>query len=357
MHPLDDVVAVAQLAQGRLSVVRECPLSRRDLAGEAKALQLAQPAHSQRMVAVRPDAGFGRHVDHAVAQHSPRQVAVDLGPAFGIDLPIQRLPDFEVGARAEFLGDDLARLRPHPLADIVARDDEVLPVFGDAAHDDVDVRVVGVPMLDRPPVQAGAEILFHPRHQLAGKALEVAHLLGVLGRDDEPEMMAVVLAARRKLVAVEAVRLRAEQHALFAVARDAIALQIIEMGSERGAAAMPDDARLHDDLARSAAEPVGRAHARHAAAAEGRAARRDDAATARDMTAGPLRGGERLDDDRQRALASPRADTPRPDAEIVVAAHGATGRNVRQTLMAAGVRPAPHSAGFPHTLRSNARKP
>ena len=104
-------------------------------------------------------------------------------------------------------------------------------------------------------------------------------------------------------------------------------------------------------------EAVEQRDDRDAAPAEGRAAWRDDTPTARDMTAGPLRGGERLDDDRQRPLASPRADATRPDAEIVVAAHGATGRNVRQTLMATGFGPAPHSAGFPHTLRSNARKP
>ena len=267
------------------------------------------------------------------------------------------MPDFKVGARAEFLGDDLARLRPHPFADIVARDDEVLPVLADAPHYDVDVGIVGVPVLDGPPVQAGAEILFHAGHQLAGETLEVAHLLGILGRDDEPEMMPVVLAAGGELVAVEAVCVGAEQHAPLAVAGDAIALQVVEMSRERGAAAMPDHARLDDDLARSVAEPMGRADARHAAPTEGRAARRDDLAAARDMAAGPLRGGERLDDDRQRPLATARADTAWPEAEIVVAAHAGTGRNVRQTLRAAGFQPAPHSAGFPHTLRSNARKP
>ena len=129
------------------------------------------------------------------------------------------------------------------------------------------------------------------------------------------------------------------------------------MGRERGAAAMPDYTRLDDDLTRSVTEPMGRAHARHAAPAEGRAARRDDATTARDMTAGALGGGERLGDDWQRALASPRADAAWPDAEIVVPAHGAGRRNVRQTLLSAGVWRSPHIARVPRTLRSNAQKP
>ena len=195
------------------------------------------------MVAVRPHARLRRRVDDALALKGARKVAVDLGPAFGLDLPLQRGMDVEVAAQAQLAGDDLACDRPHPLADIVARDDEVLPVLADAAHDDMDVGVVGVPVLDGPPVEAGAEILFHPRHQLADEALEVAHLRRVLGRDDEAKMVPVVLAAGRELVAIKALAFRAEQHALLAVAGDAIALQIAEVGRERGAAAMLDHAR------------------------------------------------------------------------------------------------------------------
>ena len=45
VHPLDDVVAFAQIAQVRLRLVRQRPLAGRDLAGEAEAFQLAQPSH------------------------------------------------------------------------------------------------------------------------------------------------------------------------------------------------------------------------------------------------------------------------------------------------------------------------
>jgi len=75
------------------------------------------------------------------------------------------------------------------------------------------------------------------------------------------------------------------------------------------------------------------------------------------MAAGALRGDERLGDDRQRPTAAARADAARADAEILVTAHGAALRTVRKTTVRTDVRPAPHSAGFPHTLRSNAQKP
>ncbi|WP_230280012.1 hypothetical protein [Croceicoccus sp. Ery15] len=75
------------------------------------------------------------------------------------------------------------------------------------------------------------------------------------------------------------------------------------------------------------------------------------------MTARTLGGGKRLGNDRERALASPRADTPWPDTEIIVTAHDAERRNVRQTLLSAGFRLSPHIARFPRTLRSNDQKP
>ena len=51
----------------------------------------------------------------------------------------------------------------------VAADDQVLPIVGPAADQDVDVRIVGVPVIDRHPVEPRAEISFDVVHQLAGE--------------------------------------------------------------------------------------------------------------------------------------------------------------------------------------------
>ena len=59
----------------------------------------------------------------------------------------------------------------------------------------MDVRIVGVPVIDGDPVELRAEVALGVGHQLAREGAEVGHLGRVLRRDGEPEMMAVVLAA------------------------------------------------------------------------------------------------------------------------------------------------------------------
>jgi hypothetical protein len=66
--------------------------------------------------------------------------------------------------------------------------------------------LLGVPVIDADPIELRAEILFHLAHQIAGEGLEVRHLHGVVGRDDEAEMMPIVLAALGEGAAIGVVR-------------------------------------------------------------------------------------------------------------------------------------------------------
>ena len=66
-------------------------------------------------------------------------------------------------ARTELEGDELLGARAQAAADVVAGDDEILAVVVAAAHQEMDMRIVGVPMIDGDPVELGAEIaLRHP---------------------------------------------------------------------------------------------------------------------------------------------------------------------------------------------------
>jgi hypothetical protein len=65
------------------------------------------------------------------------------------------------------------------LALIVAGNDEVATFVTLAAHDDVDVGIVGIPMIDPDPVKFSAEIALSLRHQVSGESLAVRELLGV----------------------------------------------------------------------------------------------------------------------------------------------------------------------------------
>ena len=72
--------------------------------------------------------------------------------------------------------------------------------------------------------------------EIAREALEVGHLHGVVGRDDEAEMMPVVLAPLREGLRIGIVGAGTEQPRLLSVPGDALAPQIVEMGRERRAA-------------------------------------------------------------------------------------------------------------------------
>ena len=62
------------------------------------------------------------------------------------------------GTRTKLQRDALGRAIAKTPADVFAADDQVLAVIGAAADEDMDVRIVGVPVVDRDPVEPGAEV-------------------------------------------------------------------------------------------------------------------------------------------------------------------------------------------------------
>jgi hypothetical protein len=57
---------------------------------------------------------------------------------------------------------------------VFAADDKVLTVIGAAPDEDMDMRIVRVPVIDRDPIEPGAEVPFDIAHQLPCEGLEVA---------------------------------------------------------------------------------------------------------------------------------------------------------------------------------------
>lgn len=119
--------------------------------------------------------------------------------------------------------------------------------------------IVGVPVIGRNPIEPGPEVGFHLAREVAREGAQVRQLGGVLGRDDEAEMVPVVLRARGETSVIGAVAVGIEHHGLFTVARDAVALEIREVSIERrrpkGPALVAGDPRLDDDAARRAEKP------------------------------------------------------------------------------------------------------
>src|SRR3546814_4180434 len=124
------------------------------------------------------------------------QSPVQPSPALSLDVLAQRRLDLTLATRTEFERDAILRPAPEPLAHIVAADNQVAAIIGAAAHQHINMRVVGVPVIDSHPIERCAEIALGVGHQLSGEGPQVLHLAGILGRDDEAKMVPVILAAR-----------------------------------------------------------------------------------------------------------------------------------------------------------------
>ena len=56
----------------------------------------------------------------------------------------------------------------------------------------MDVGMLGIPMIDGDPVEAGAQIAFGVGHEVAGESFHIGKFARVFGCDNEPEMMPVL---------------------------------------------------------------------------------------------------------------------------------------------------------------------
>src|SRR5690606_31445009 len=106
-----------------------------------------------------------------------------------------------------------------------------------AVDDDMHMGMAGVVVVDRYPIEFRAEVGFHLFHEIAGVGREVRQLRAVLERDDEPELVAVVLAALKEVVSVGPVLGPRIEPATLAVARGSVTLDIAQMRA--GAAVLP----------------------------------------------------------------------------------------------------------------------
>ena len=188
-------------------------------------------------------------IDARFADHLP----IDSCQALGVDLEPELPLDFQVGAGSKIQRDQLGNPLTHAPRDIVAGDDEVLALIVLAAKHDVRVRMTGVAMVDRDPVQPGPEIRLHLCHQAARQRLEIVIFGAILRRDDEPELMAIPLTASKEGLSVCTILVAAVELAWRAVPSNAIALDVAKVGPGRGKAppAEADQPRLDDGTPRS----------------------------------------------------------------------------------------------------------
>src|SRR6516225_7708866 len=126
------------------------------------------------------------------------------------------------------------------MGDVVAVDDQILAQLIPAVDDDMDVRVPGIEMVHRYPIELRSQVSFELAHEVAGEAREIAELGALLARDDEAKLMAIVPATIKESIAVGPVLRRRIEPAALAIARGAVALNITQMSG--GTSVLPGGA-------------------------------------------------------------------------------------------------------------------
>ena len=182
------------------------------------------------------------------------------GAALGSDVLFESYADFVFGLGAKFDFGQLFGARTQPMADVIARNHKIAAGIVDTAHQQVNMGMFGVPVLDGDPVEPGAEIGLHLLRKIARESLEVFHLARVFRRDDEAEVVAILVAAAGKADVISSVGRPVKGDAPFAVPADALALEVRQVrrqGSRaESAALMADDAGLDDDPPVGTEQPV-----------------------------------------------------------------------------------------------------
>ena len=93
--------------------------------------------------------------DTAIVIGHPLKRTIKAGPTFGLDIARNAPRDLALAARTQLNSDPLLGARTQTGPDVVFVDNDVLAIFGAAPEKDMDMRIVGVPVIDRDPVEPG----------------------------------------------------------------------------------------------------------------------------------------------------------------------------------------------------------
>ena len=202
VHRFDDVAAFSKCPKRGLDIGCQRPACWSHLLSQSHAFEHLGATNQDRAIPTCARTGFGPQIDLAKRAALLVQAAIETGPAFSVNLARQSIEDITLAARSQLDGHAFLGAGAHPLADIGAVDHEVLAACCDAANQHMDMRIVGIPVIDGHPVKPGVEIAGHIGHQFTRERAQVAHLVRILRRDDEAEVVPVVLAALGKAVPI-----------------------------------------------------------------------------------------------------------------------------------------------------------
>jgi len=91
------------------------------------------------------------------------------------------------------------------------------------------VGIVGVIMIHGHPIELGAQVFFHLRHQVTGKDFHITQIGSVFRRDDKAKLVPISFGLFKEFFAVYLVLGRTIKLARFAVFGYAVTLYITQM--------------------------------------------------------------------------------------------------------------------------------
>jgi hypothetical protein len=143
--------------------------------GETKTLQSLHAAnHGGVSMCIRVDAGAGPKVhDPIMLSGRSREYAIEVSPPIGFDLTVQIAIDLDITLGPERKRDQMRRPGAQPMADIVTSHHEIAAIVALTPRDDMNVRVVRIPVIHPDPIKLGAEIPLGLCHQVARKCFQI----------------------------------------------------------------------------------------------------------------------------------------------------------------------------------------
>jgi hypothetical protein len=191
---LDDVFRLLPLAEIPLMLLRQLPARPTNPPGEPHSFQELQ----SRQLLLGPYAGgvavrLGLFVTYeARLVRLALQRAIDLSPLLFPDHALARAQDLGFKSRAQFLRHDFLASSSHAQLQVFSVDLQRPSVIANPSHEEMDMVVVGVVMIDCDPLKLGAEIALHLFDQATNVFLKIQSGC-VLRRDDEAPEQVVVL--------------------------------------------------------------------------------------------------------------------------------------------------------------------
>src|SRR5215467_12203937 len=117
--------------------------------------------------------------------------------------------------------------------DIISGDIEDTASLQHTADDDVSMRMAGVVVIDRNPVEARLQVLFDLAHQVSREASQIGHFIGVFGRHDKAELMPIFSTPLDERLAVSFVLKSRIGLPSLPVPIDPIAFKVAKVGIDR----------------------------------------------------------------------------------------------------------------------------